>query len=175
MSNLPRHYYNYLDTPPKLFLRDFAYSRRNKSRDAQRIAAYKFTTYTTHMELLYMPKKSARKTDQSFADYWFVNCRLDGQGKEAFTKWMNENTEDFDVLWGTCLQYGWKQTLTFDSDNDCFIASLTCRKEDSDNYGAVITSRSGYAYEALMLSLYKLFVIFRDTKITKTNTGDNWG
>lgn len=95
----------------------------------------------------------------------FCAISLDTAGKELAKKWLSTNGKDIDVLATDLVRAGWKSTFTWDADNDCFIASSTQRYEDDKNYDVCVTSRAGTMWDALMLNVYKINVLYKDQKL----------
>lgn len=95
----------------------------------------------------------------------FCAISLDTAGKEQAKAWLGKNGKDLDVLATDLVRAGWKSTFTWDGDNDCFIASSTQRYEDDKNFDICVTSRAPTMWDALMLNIYKITVMYKDQKL----------
>lgn len=165
----------YLNLPPyKFFLYFRTRGWRGKWGD-KLAASLEFSKYSKRMESIYMSRKANRKQSNNFSDYWFVPCRLGGQEKKDFDTWSKKHGNDFEVLWATIMQQGFKQSCSYDNNNGCFIASATLNDDTHPDYGAVITSRAGNPFEAVALNIYKILVVLADAPLPREAVGDNWG
>lgn len=108
-------------------------------------------------------------------DYTFVDRRLHSGEKEAWLQWSQEKYKDAFLLLGDVASGQHKVTLTYQEQGDCFICSFTCNDEQSPNYHVILTSRSDVAEEAVLLNLYKFYVIYEDKAWTSEDHSNNWG
>lgn len=120
-----------------------------------------------------MAKKKAAQ--QPFGDIRFCTIQLDTEGKVLAKQWITANNKDLDTYFDTLIRDGWKTSLTFDEYNDCFIASSTQRDEDDRNHNVCLTSRSDNMYEAIMLNVYKLYIMYEGKKLPTEKQSNNWG
>jgi len=92
----------------------------------------------------------------------FVRCDLnDGQKDD-----LRENPFPLSDIFTFLNQYTADQhkfTLSHDSGNSTFIASLTDQALDSENAGLTITGRGNTAGNAIQSLMYKVLVILKDT------------
>lgn len=161
--------------PPRKFFREFCYEGRRGSKYHKGTYAYYFTHYSQRMERIYMPRKAQGSRSAQFSDYYFIECRLDVRDKDKFAAWYKAANEDFSMYWATVLQGGYKQSCTWDMQNDTFIASITCTDQEHPNFGAVLTSRADNPVEALALTLYKYIVIFDGGQFPRDRVKSSWG
>lgn len=128
-------------------------------------------------EMLERTLNMARKQKQN--SLWdkieFANIRLTADQKNAFHVWWDavkgEWFDDLLNLVGT----GWKLSGTYDTNNETFIASLTCRNDRDKNFGICVSSRSDDLLEAMALSIFKITVLYKDQKIPTEISDDSWG
>jgi hypothetical protein len=122
-----------------------------------------------------MAKAKAQRNNNGFGDIKFAAIKLETEGKDEFANWYKstDNAKPEDI--GELLVMGWKCSVTWDGNNDCFIASYTQRDEDDRNYNVCVTSRSDDITEALFLGVFKIAVMFADKKIPTEQVKDNWG
>lgn len=108
-------------------------------------------------------------------DVTFVTVRLDKDQAVAFTTWQNTKGIDFELELGDFMSRGWKTSITWDNGNDCYIVSSTCKDDRNVNHNLCITSRSTNWYEAMLLNVYKVTVMFKNGKLPTEQTENNWG
>lgn len=107
-----------------------------------------------------MPQKSGnRKSNSKNPADWqkfdFVEIRLTDADKADFkAKYAKDAQLFFGELDGLS-KNGYKVSLSYDTSNNCVIASLTCREASDPNFNFVLTARAGDTWEALALVLYK--------------------
>lgn len=117
--------------------------------------------------------KSSGRTQ--FGDFKFASITLTDADKAKFTEWYEKSERDVFVLLAELLVEDWKASVTWDGDNDCFIASLTCRAANNVNENVVVTSRSDDSIEAVMLSIYKIRVLYSNKALPTERAKNNWG
>lgn len=126
------------------------------------------------VEDIIMPKNK-NKTTQAYGDIKFCAITLDTEGKDVARKWLAAHEKDWDTLAVAIVQSGWKTSFSWDDYNDCFIASCTQRDDGVANYNVCVTSRSENMFEALMLNIYKITVMFKEKAIPTEKEKQNWG
>lgn len=119
-------------------------------------------------------KKSSGRSNSAFTTK-FAPVRLQAEDKKSFEAWLSANEKDFDTFFTNTVVDGWKTSFTWDSENDCFIASCTMRDEDDKNYDVCVTSRAGNAFQAFMMTYYKIYEMFAEKKIPTEKVENNWG
>jgi len=89
-------------------------------------------------------------------EYSFVKFELSRSEKAQFARSL---PPDMARVWDTLyrlLEDGHKLSLSYDGNNSCYIASLTCNSGSrTHNHHAVLTARADNAEVALALLLYK--------------------
>lgn len=124
------------------------------------------------LEKWLMAKKFAKPNGDFGVD--FINRPLLEAEKDHFKEWFSKLDNDFDEVVGAFILEGFKLSLTWDDNNQCVIASMTCKDEQSPNYNKVLTSRGNQPLETLCMCFYKHVVIFHSGK-WEQNTQRNWG
>lgn len=120
-------------------------------------------------------KKASRSFGSGGNDYAFVEVRISQNDKARFGQWAQENANDAVDLLSTLVNSGYKVSLSWSDYNDCYTASFTGTEENGPNYKLVMTSRSDDVWEALMIGLFKHYVMFGgDAWPTDKQTVD-WG
>lgn len=116
----------------------------------------------------------ARKKLNQFSTK-FAAVKLSVADRKKFQDWKKDNGADGDVLYTELVRGGWKGSQSYDQENDCFIWSMTQRNERDINYDVCVTSRSDNMYEAMLLGIYKLLVLYPDQALPTESPRDNWG
>lgn len=108
-------------------------------------------------------------------EYQFVDMRLSQTDKTKFDEWLMSSGEEISDLLNMYCENGYKFSVSYDGNNDCFIGSMTCLGETDNNYRFVLTSRNDNWYNALALCVYKTQVLCEnghwDTSYRPTNFG----
>lgn len=82
----------------------------------------------------------------------------------------------FDEYVSELLQAGYKLSLNFDKDGDCFYATLTDVREGSSFRGAALSGRGPSPTGALQMLFYKHYQLFHgDWSRANGFEGDRWG
>jgi hypothetical protein len=123
-----------------------------------------------------MPAKKQNKAQQWRNDsVEFVNIRLTVKQKETFKAWFLENESELPNLLAVFLTAGYKLSLKFDSEHNCYIASATCFDDSMENHNKCLSSRSQDWLEAMALNLYKTDVLSEDGVWESSAVGSDWG
>lgn len=120
-------------------------------------------------------RKKAPTAPSSFRQYEFVNMRLDKSEKAQYQAYVSSSSDE---LWDdlrTLIQAGYKLSVSYSSDTDCYIASLTCNANGDPNDGKVLVSRSNDFTEAVLLGVYKTTVLCKDNIWPDSAQADDWG
>ena len=134
------------------------------------------------------PKKSVEKDDQNanrpyylpFDAKWggYIDLRLGDDQKAVFQDWfLAPNCNWWDLLCDA-LAKGLALSLKWDSENDCYTASLTGAGISNSNERYALTSRSSQANEALALCVYKHDVLMGgtwDSYLPRSGKLRSWG
>jgi hypothetical protein len=105
----------------------------------------------------------------------FAAVRLNSQDKAAAKRWITENFADLETYVVRALIDIWKISFSYDEGNDCYIASFTSRDEKNENYNICVVSRSDNPLEAILISYYKIYIMFDGHKLPTEHESDNWG
>lgn len=108
-------------------------------------------------------------------EYSFAQLSLSVKDKEQFKEWFKEVAVDFENLLAGYILSGHKQSITYDDKNQCYIASITCNNEKSVNYRKILTSRSDVLLEALLLNVFKAYVLLDDGPWPIEDKKQQWG
>lgn len=125
-----------------------------------------------------MPRaKSSKSSDQSSKALpprslpsdapWggFVNIRLSDEEKEVAQAWIRESEREAVQLLTDDLADGYKFSLSYDGDNQSFIATYTGAGWDGCNVRCAMSARAGTWFEALALLVWKHHI----------HAGRDWG
>lgn len=108
-------------------------------------------------------------------DFTFCDIRLSKDDKKAFDQWATEHVPDaFDLL-DALVNSGVKASYSWNDNNDCYTFSLTDLEAKSANHNVVMVSRADNFQEALMLGLYKHYVLAPDGLWPVQSQQSNWG
>lgn len=121
--------------------------------------------------------KQRKSTKTSFkpGDFQFANVRLSKDDKAAFEQWATEHVPDaFDLL-DAVVNSGVKASYSWSESVDAFSFSLTGMDERSANFHVVMTSKADNFQEALMLALYKHYVVCGEQDWPIDQQENSWG
>jgi hypothetical protein len=89
----------------------------------------------------------------------FVNIKVAPDQKSDFLKWAKTAQDDLGTFLINLVGAGYKLSANCDEQNDCFIVAVTGTQASRENRGLCVTSRSDDLIEAILLAMYKHFVI----------------
>lgn len=112
---------------------------------------------------------------REFTKISFVNLRLSAEEKKAFTIWEKKNVDDLFTLLETVVLQDIRVSMSYDSKNETFIVSFTCRDEGGPNNGLCVSSRHGDAVTAVLVALFKHLVVIGDARWDEVASADDWG
>ena len=112
------------------------------------------------LETMARGKGQGKSSGSTEKQQWttFVEISLAGHTREAIM----EAVPDFDTVFNKSselLQDGYRIAFSYNSANDAFTVSVTCRDDDSPNKGMTFTAFAGDWYTALQVALYKHYVV----------------
>lgn len=108
--------------------------------------------------------------DASFAD-----VKLNASEKDAFLLWLkNSDVNCIDCL-EALIADSYRVSVKVDYNNDCTSVSLSQQDNKHRNSGLIIISRAGNVDEAIILSFYKVFVLFEGQRLPTAGQNENWG
>lgn len=90
----------------------------------------------------------------------FVEISLAGHDEETILRYLSDADEFADAVAALC-EAQYRVAVSYNAQNDAFIASLTCRDESSPNTGATVTAFAGTWVDALRVVLYKHYEVAR--------------
>jgi hypothetical protein len=130
--------------------------------------------FTEQEEIMSNGKKSPAKPF-NYAEVEFVQHKLNAEEKVQFTSWGSGKNFDSDLEVSDFIQHGWKVSVSWDMNNDCYIVAATCKDEKSVNVNKCITSRSDQWFEALLMNVFKVTVLFKGQALSTAPKDDSWG
>lgn len=115
--------------------------------------------YARIQEVFDMAAKKGSKNRTPFGNVEFINFKFDRETKEKFEQWYASKGNT--VIQGIfeTIQAEYKLSVSYDSQNECFIASMT-GKEDSLNPNKCIVIRSSEWMRALAGVAFVNIVLF---------------
>lgn len=131
------------------------------------------TLYDTVWRLLNMAKKTSGKS--SWREIEFSSAVLTEDDEDGFTQFCASIGDGWHNEVETMVASGWKMSLKWDGENDCFIASFTNELERDRNYNICCTSRSDNAAEAMLMGLYKISHKYAGQRLPTRTAKNNWG
>lgn len=130
----------------------------------------------SHMEQWLTMANQKRNNKPSFgAEITFVTLKLDKEQAAQFQSWQNDKKTDLELEVADFMSKGWKTSITWDMNNDCFIVASTMKTDPSPNLNVCVTSRSTLWYEALCMNVFKVMVLHKGAALPVNTGSDNWG
>lgn len=125
---------------------------------------------------LIMPKNASRpQTNNTFVPVVFVNFKMPKEHELLFAEWFQRKGEATALDIASFISEGNKIGITWDSNNNCWIVSATCKRPGHENENHCMTSRSDDWYEALAMCAYKDRVIAKSGSWSDQQENSNWG
>jgi len=104
----------------------------------------------------------------------FIRVTLTDKQKEDGKK--GDPFEAFDEWAGELFQKGYKLSLSYDAENDCFYATLTATSADNEFRGYALSGRGPSAAGSLQMLLAKHFTVLKGNWTNAKETeGGGWG
>ena len=122
-----------------------------------------------------MAKNQQRGNNSSWGSVSFVNISLDGEEKKRFGVWYKDTVDDLEAHWQEHLQAGYKMSVRWDDENDCYIVASTGCLEGKPNHNLCLSSRSDVLAEAILLQVYKSDVLCKGEGWEAHAKSANWG
>jgi len=119
--------------------------------------------------------KGRNNTQQNSWGVDFINFRIPYNAKEQYEQWAADNETEMQRLVSDLLNEGNKISVTPDFRNVCIILTVTCKDEDGVNGGLAFSSRAETWDEAIMMALYKHFVLAPKGEWPRETTSFDWG
>lgn len=105
----------------------------------------------------------------------FVNVRVERAEKDKVAKWASRKGFDYLAELEHLVQAGYKIGVSWDNRNDCFIVSITCWEEGTENYAHCFSTRHGNIKRAIELMLFKVNVLLEESPWGEVSQADDWG
>lgn len=115
-------------------------------------------SYQHLLEDVMARKKSDQGFNVDFGDTWFAQSNLTDEALKECDKWVKANEPELGTFLNESLNSGDKISWSYDLAHDTLICSLTIRDNKSAAYGAIITSRSQDAFDALSITMWKRWI-----------------
>lgn len=123
-----------------------------------------------------MPTKNQKpNNNNNWKQVTFCNINLSVAERKQFKSWYEENQTAIPELSAAFTSQGYKLSIKWDNGNDCFIATVTCENDHSENNGKALSSRSGDWMEAIALNLFKTEVLCENGVWPAESRGNSWG
>lgn len=123
-----------------------------------------------------MAKSNQSGSSQAnWGDIEFVNVTLDDQQKVAYDVWAKNPPTPIGDLVGQAMVNLYRVSMGWDDANQCFIATITGKKDAKFNASRSMSSRSDDWYEALALCMFKHYELFGAKTWNGGTQRNNWG
>lgn len=106
---------------------------------------------------------------------YFAEVRLSKDDKADFEAWTDEVESDLDELVSVACREGYRFTVKYDYNNNCFSCSTTQQDTKHKNAKTVLISRGGDAIEPIFMNLYKIYRLFPNDPLPLDAGWDTWG
>ena len=115
------------------------------------------------------------KKKQTSTGWRFININLTAEQKAAYKA--NGEREPQSIIDDMVylLETRHKMSWSYSPENDMFIASVTCKDEESPNYQATVTARHQTPLLATDVLLYKILEVIGSSEWDFAETTDDWG
>lgn len=130
---------------------------RDRGYRARLVTTWVYTIVDLNWRILSMPGKSPSKNEQAKSWQGFVECRLSADQIESLMEW-ELNEEDIWTALIAEIMGGHKFTLSFNSQNETFVAALTA-SVPSPNAGYTLSSFAPDHNTAVRALAYKHLVV----------------
>jgi hypothetical protein len=121
-------------------------------------------------------KKQGKSSANNFSgDATFADVSLTQADKDAFSSWMDDASKDFELWLNQLIDDSYRITVKFDYNNNCYTSSATQQDQKHVNAGLIIMSRAGSPLEALLMAIYKIFVLFPGERLPTREETAGWG
>jgi hypothetical protein len=105
----------------------------------------------------------------------FVNYKMDAAEKKAFKSWYKNEPSIYHTELINLVAAGYKSSVSYSDELECFTHSLTCQDETSPNYNKCLTSRSDDYWEAMAISMFKHLQLSEGGIWVFESAKNNWG
>jgi hypothetical protein len=115
-------------------------------------------------------KKAEYGQDASFAD-----VKLNASEKDVFLSWVKSTDANCIDSLEALIADSYRVSVKYDYQNSCVTVTLTQQDTKHRNSGLVIMSRSDNVDAAILLSGYKVFVLFEGQRLPTRSEDNSWG
>jgi hypothetical protein len=122
-----------------------------------------------------MKAKAQAKKQWGETEAVYANVTLSEADKEAFDLWLGEVSADFEAWFEALVDQSYRVSVKFDYNNNCYQATLTQQDAKHANSGLTIISRGSSSIEAILMSAYKVNILFADTRLPVQDRNSTWG
>jgi hypothetical protein len=119
------------------------------------------------------PGKAKKEWNSTEVNY--ANVTLSQADKVSFDAWLENAGQDFEQWFLALVDDSYRVSLKFDYGNNCYMATLTQQDAKHVNSGLTIISRGSNAIEAILMSAYKVFVLFEGQRLPVQDRDNTWG
>lgn len=105
----------------------------------------------------------------------FAAADLRAQDAKAFQVWFEKNAADWEEYFSALLNDSYRVTIKYDYNNMCVSAAVTNQDEKHKNAGIILMSRGTHAAEVVMMSAYKIYVMYPDEPLPLNAFRQDWG
>jgi len=127
-------------------------------------------------ENIIMAKSNEKSSGiQNWADIEFVNITLVEEDKTAFELFVKAPPEPITDLIGQAMVNKYKLSIGWDDTNQCYIASMTGKKDAKFNAGRSMSARSDDWYESMCLLMFKHYKLANGKTWEGEKQRNNWG
>lgn len=120
-------------------------------------------------------KQQQQQNNSNYRQIEFVNINLSKAEKTQFKSWFAEHQAEIPTLMTAFIAQGYKLSLKWDNENECFIATSTCTDEGMENSGKALSSRSDDWVEAIALNYFKTDILSEGGVWESSGRGNSWG
>jgi hypothetical protein len=118
--------------------------------------------------------KAKKSRGRSYDGWQFVNVYLNSEQKDHISGEQEDGHKLMEWLW-TCLEQGYKFSLTYDVRRDAFIASLSGKETTCPNYQKTVTAWASDPLKATGVLQFKIEVILGEGEWSDLHTEDQLG
>jgi hypothetical protein len=115
------------------------------------------------------------KNPQWGSDASFADVKLNASEKDVYLQWVKTTDANCIDTLESLIADSYRVSVKYDYNNNCTVVSLTQQDTKHHNSGLVIMSRGSSVDDALLLSGYKVFVLFEGQRLPTASENDNWG
>lgn len=120
-------------------------------------------------------KNSTKLPRGNWPETQFINLKIAGKHKDGFTSWMQRKESDIALDVVSFMSNGHKTSISWDTNNNVWIVSATCKDESSPNVNCCLTSRSNEWWEAMCMNVYKHDIICAQGNWLDNAESGDWG